>query len=73
MPDWMQIIARADPLSHFLVIVQGVFLKGMGAADVGRKVLPMLAIAAVTLSAADCDLSPQGELTRVSHPLSAAA
>lgn len=52
MPDWMQIIARGDPLSHFLVIVQGVFLKGMGAADVARKTLPLLAIAAVTLSAA---------------------
>jgi ABC-2 type transport system permease protein len=52
MPDWMQVIARADPLSHFLVIVQGVFLKDMGAADVGRKILPLLAIATVTLSAA---------------------
>lgn len=52
MPDWMQIITRADPLSHFLVIVQGVFLKEMGAADVGLKVLPLLAIAAVTLTGA---------------------
>ncbi len=52
MPDWMQIIARGDPLSHFLVIVQGVFLKDMGAVDVARKILPLLAIAAVTLTAA---------------------
>ena len=68
MPDWMQLITRADPLAHFLVIVQGIFLKGMGAVDVGRNVLPLLAIATVTLLGRDRDLPPQGELTRVAHP-----
>jgi ABC-2 type transport system permease protein len=52
MPVWLQRIAWADPLSHFLVIVKGIFLKGMGPADVWPHAWPMLLIAVVTLAAA---------------------
>lgn len=52
MPVWMQRITWADPLSHFLIIVKGVFLKGMGAADVWANTWPMLVISVVTLGAA---------------------
>ena len=41
-----------NPLRHFLVIVRGVFLRGMEWSDVARNVVPLLAIAAVTLTAA---------------------
>ena len=51
MPIWMQRITWADPLSHFLVIVKGIFLKGMGFSDVWTNTWPMLVIATVTLGA----------------------
>ena len=52
MPEWLQFIAQASPLKHFLIIVQGSFLKSMPAADVWDNVWPMLIIAAVTLTTA---------------------
>ncbi len=52
MPDWLQQVTAANPLRWFLVIVRGLFLKGMPAADVLENCWPMLLIAVVTLSAA---------------------
>jgi ABC-2 type transport system permease protein len=52
MPDWLQPVALANPLTHFLVIVRGVFLRDMPLALVAERIWPMLFIAAVTLSAA---------------------
>ncbi|MCB1702110.1 MAG: ABC transporter permease, partial [Halioglobus sp.] len=52
MPLWLQYIAEASPLKHFLIIVQGSFLKSMPAADVWSNVWPMLVIGAVTLTTA---------------------
>ena len=52
MPEFLQFIAKASPLKHFLIIVQGSFLKSMPAADVWSNVWPMLIIAAVTLTTA---------------------
>jgi ABC-2 type transport system permease protein len=52
MPDWLQAITQADPLRHFLVIVRGIFLRGMPAADVAANILPLILIAAFTLSVA---------------------
>jgi ABC-2 type transport system permease protein len=52
MPEFLQYIAQASPLKHFLIIVQGSFLKSMPAADVWSNVWPMLIIAAVTLTIA---------------------
>jgi ABC-2 type transport system permease protein len=51
MPDWLQWATLANPIRHFLVIVKGVFLKDMPAAEVLRNVWPLAAIAAVTLTA----------------------
>ena len=45
-------ITLANPLRHFLVIVRGLFLKGMPAADVAANILPLILIAAFTLSVA---------------------
>ncbi|MDP9089863.1 MAG: ABC transporter permease [Pseudomonadota bacterium] len=50
MPHWLQLVAQADPLKHFLIICEGVFLKGMPAADVLANTWPLLAIAALTLT-----------------------
>ena len=52
MPLFLQYLAQASPLKHFLIIVQGSFLKSMPAADVWSNVWPMLIIAAVTLTTA---------------------
>ena len=52
MPDWLQTLTLANPVRHFMVIAKGVFLKAMPAAEVARNLLPLVLIAAVTLSAA---------------------
>ena len=52
MPQFLQHLAQGSPLKHFLIIVQGSFLKSMPAADVWSNVWPMLIIAAVTLTTA---------------------
>ena len=52
MPDWLQTVTLANPIRHFMVIAKGVFLKAMPAAEVVRNLVPLVLIAAVTLSAA---------------------
>src|SRR5690606_24511955 len=52
MPHVLQVLAEASPLKHFLIIVQGTFLKALPASDVFANLGPLLVIAAVTLSTA---------------------
>lgn len=52
MPAVLQAAAQADPLKHFLVIVQGIFLKALPPDAVARNLAPIALIAVVTLSAA---------------------
>ena len=52
MPDWLQLATMANPVRHYLVIVKGLFLKGMPASEVLRNLWPLAVIAIVTLSAA---------------------
>lgn len=52
MPDWLQTLTLVNPVRHFLVVLWGVFLKGMPVALVWQSVWPMMLIAAVTLSGA---------------------
>jgi ABC-2 type transport system permease protein len=52
MPRWLQIIAEVNPLKHFLIIVVGLFLKGMTAAAVFANAWPIAVIAAVTMAVA---------------------
>ncbi len=42
MPDWAQFIGNILPLTHFLVIVRGILLKGNGFLDVWRELIPIL-------------------------------
>ncbi len=49
MPDWAQYIGNALPLTHFLVIVRGVLLKGNGLAEVWREVIPILCFMVVVM------------------------
>lgn len=50
MPDWLQTFTLINPLRHFLVIVCGVFLRGMPAHEVAANILPLILIAIFTLS-----------------------
>ncbi|MDZ7768142.1 MAG: ABC transporter permease [Woeseiaceae bacterium] len=52
MPTVLQWMAQAIPLKHFLVIVEGTFLKAMPAADIIANTWPLAAIALVTLTMA---------------------
>jgi ABC-2 type transport system permease protein len=52
MPDWMQTATLANPLRYFLVIVKGLYLKDLPAAEVFRNLWPLVPIALLTLSAA---------------------
>ncbi|KMN49799.1 membrane protein [Chromobacterium violaceum] len=52
MPDALQWLARINPLSYFIPILKGAFLKGYGFADAWPWLLPLWLIAAVTLSLA---------------------
>ena len=52
MPTLLQWMAQAIPLKHFLVIVEGTFLKAMPAADIIANTWPLAVIAVVTLTLA---------------------
>jgi ABC-2 type transport system permease protein len=52
MPGWLQTITYLNPARYFLIIVQGLFLKAMPAADVFHQLWPLAIIACVTLAAA---------------------
>lgn len=42
MPEWAQVIGEGLPLTHFLRVIRGVMLKGIGIADAWTDVWPML-------------------------------
>ena len=52
MPGWLQVVAQASPLEHFLIIIQGSFTKAMPPHDVFANAWPLIVIAFVTMSAA---------------------
>ncbi len=52
MPVFLQWLAQAIPLKHYLIILQGSFLKSLPPAEVFANAWPMALIALVTLSAA---------------------
>ena len=52
MPDWLQTLTLANPIRWFIVIIRGLFLRGVSASTVFLNMLPLFAIAACTLSAA---------------------
>lgn len=54
MPRWVQVVADATPIKHFVVIARGILMKGAGAADLLRPlgflagfaaIMPLLAVA----------------------------
>ena len=51
MPHWLQIATQVNPLRHFLVIIQGIFLKALPAPLVAAELWPMLIVGVLTLTA----------------------
>jgi len=43
MPDWAQAIGNVLPLTHFLICVRGILLKGNGLAEIGGQLWPIVA------------------------------
>jgi ABC-2 type transport system permease protein len=52
MPGWLQTVTLVNPLRHILVILRGVFLRGMPSADVAANIVPLILIAIATLTIA---------------------
>lgn len=52
MPAFLQLIAEAIPVKHFLIILEGSFLKAMPPAEIWRNAWPMALISAITLALA---------------------
>jgi len=49
MPEWAQVIGNILPLTHFLIIVRGILLKGNGFLDVWKEVIPILGFMVVVM------------------------
>lgn len=52
MPSWLQAAMQINPLKHFLIVLKGVYLKDMSAANVFANALPLVYIAALNLTLA---------------------
>ena len=52
MPIWAQYLGSVLPLTHFLVIVRGILLKGSGLLDVWREVIPIILFMIVVMTIA---------------------
>ncbi|MDF1757200.1 MAG: ABC transporter permease [Legionellaceae bacterium] len=49
MPEWAQYIGSVLPITHFLVIVRGILLKGNGIVEVWSEVIPIVLFTVVVL------------------------
>ena len=52
MPQFLQYLTYLNPVRFFMVLSRGIFLKGMGVADVITNIIPLLLIATITLTLA---------------------
>lgn len=52
MPDVVQLFTYLNPLRYFLVIIRGIFLKGMGVAVLWPQILALLVLGSLVLTLA---------------------
>lgn len=50
MPEWAQSLGSLLPITHFLIIVRGILLKGNGFLEVWPQLLPILGFTAVVMT-----------------------
>jgi ABC-2 type transport system permease protein len=53
MPGWLQTVTFINPLKHFIIIVKGIFLKGVSLEFVLENLWPLILIAVITLTLAN--------------------
>jgi len=51
MPQWVQIITIFNPLKYYLIILRGIFLKGVGIPVLWNQMLALLVMGAVVITA----------------------
>ena len=49
MPDWLQPLALANPLTHILIVIRGLFLRDMPTLLAAQHIWPMAAMAVATI------------------------
>lgn len=52
MPDWLQDLTQTNPITHFIIICRGIFLKEAPAMVIWHHLWPMILISLVSLSGA---------------------
>jgi ABC-2 type transport system permease protein len=52
MPVWLQYLTAVNPVRWYLLIVKGVFMKGMGFNEVALNCIPLVFLSILTLTAA---------------------
>ncbi|MCO6435531.1 MAG: ABC transporter permease [Phycisphaerae bacterium] len=52
MPDWLQFLTLANPLRYVTAGLRRIFLESAGVSQMGQYILPLLLIAAITLTVA---------------------
>jgi ABC-2 type transport system permease protein len=52
MPDWLQAVSYCFPLTHYLIITKGVFLKSMDFDQILMHIIPMLLAGLLTMTLA---------------------
>ena len=52
MPFILRSISAIDPLTHFIIVVKGIFLKGYGLGQAWPHLWPLLAIGLVNMTLA---------------------
>ena len=67
MPTWLQPVAMINPLTHFMVIMRGVFLRDMPFWLVAQRIWPMALIAVVTISGGGLAVPPPGAVGLVRY------
>ena len=65
MPGWLQMLTVANPLRWFLIIVKGLFMRGMSPVAVCQNLIPLFVISAVTLTSAAYVPKADGIITAV--------
>ncbi len=50
MPNWAQWVGNLLPLTHFLLIVRGILLKGNGIFEVWRQVIPIITFTIIVMA-----------------------
>ncbi len=50
MPQWLQYLTYANPLRYFLVIIRGIFLKGVGLDILWPEMLALAVLGGLTIA-----------------------